>query len=153
MLPVQTLTITCITAAALLIPATATADRHDVVGEYNVKFTEVADNCNNRGMNPTRATIKISPRRAKRRGATAISLSIPMIPTMIGHTTKDNRVRVRARKGPISIKGLQGRFAAAGRIDDGVLEMHVMADYFRNGEPYCTQSWSVSGLKKKRPPR
>jgi hypothetical protein len=45
--------------------------------------------------------------------------------------------------------GLSGRYSVAGRVDGGMLQLVLSAEYIRQdtNKPYCTQTWNVSGLR------
>ncbi len=129
------------------IPQTAWADSsqvddsHDVAGSYKATFQEVSNNCNDTGMSFSKATITIRKRGKK------VDVKIPMVPVMAGSVSKGGKVRAKAKKGPISIRGLEGGFGVAGRAGKGTLQFIFIANFYQGKKPVCTQSWSVKGKK------
>jgi len=138
--------------ALTALPATARADSgraqplqaSDVVGTYTTKFVEVSNNCKGTGLTigTTTTTIEVVSGRS-------IQVSIPMMPAMRGAVRKGGKFRAKAKKGKTAIEGLDGRFSAGGRVDAQAIQFVFIAEYFRGKEPLCTQSWNVSGTKKK----
>ena len=63
-------------------------------------------------------------------------------------------MKATSKLGPTSIQGLDGRFSVAGTVnEDGVLQMVLVAEYYVNKKPYCTQSWNVSGVRAGEAPK
>jgi len=126
-----------------LAGGTAHADSKDksVVGTYQVKYTEVANNCTSTGMALTTGTLDIKP--GKKSG---ITVDIERIPLMVGKAGKTGRVNATSKLGPTSIQGLDGKFSVAGKVDDGVLSLVFIAEYYLGRRALCTQSWNVSGV-------
>ncbi len=124
--------------------AVAWADAADAVaGRYEVKYEEVTTNCENTGITLTRGVFEIEKRKAQ-----TVAVDIERIPLMTGSAAKGGRVKATSKLGPTSIQGLNGRFSVAGTVnDDGVLQMVLVAEYYLNNRPYCTQSWNVSGVR------
>jgi len=136
---------TLVLAAAAITAgaAPARADNKAVTGTYDVKYDEVSNNCTNVGMTFRRGTLTI----AEKRGS--LTVDIERIPMMVGSRPKHGKVKAHSKLGPSSIRGLDGKFSIAGRVDDGVLQMVFVAEYYVKGKPLCTQSWNVSGLRSK----
>ncbi len=130
--------------AMALTAGSALADNADAVaGRFEVKYEEVTSNCENTGMSMLRGVFEIE----KKKAAT-VAVDIDRIPLMQGSAAKGGRVKATSKLGPTSIQGLDGRFSVAGTVnDDGVLQMVLVAEYYLNKKPYCTQSWNVSGLR------
>lgn len=127
-----------------LSAGSAAADNADAVaGRFEVKYEEVTSNCENTGMSMLRGVFEIE----KKKAAT-VAVDIERIPLMQGSAAKGGRVKATSKLGPTSIQGLDGRFSVAGTVnDDGVLQMVLVAEYYLNKKPYCTQSWNVSGVR------
>ncbi|KAB2905518.1 MAG: hypothetical protein F9K40_06720 [Kofleriaceae bacterium] len=123
---------------------TAHADQADAVaGRYEVKYEEVTSNCTNTGMAMLRGVFQIQKKKAQ-----TVTVDIDRMPLMTGSAAKAGRVKATSKLGPTSIQGLDGRFSVAGTVnDDGVLQMVLVAEYYLNKKPYCTQSWNVSGVR------
>ena len=56
-------------------------------------------------------------------------------------------LKATSKLGPTSIEGLDGKFSVAGHVDDGVLSLVFVAEYYAQKKPLCTQSWNISGLR------
>ena len=116
-----------------------------VAGEYQVKFEEVGNSCGDRGIGFSTAKIKLKSKRGRR-----LSVSIPLVPTLSGIAYRDGKFRAKAKLGTTNTAGMLGRFAANGRVDNGVIQMVFIAEYFTTKKkPLCTQSWNVTGVLKK----
>jgi hypothetical protein len=131
-------------AFAVMSAGTARADQADsVAGRFEVKYEEVTSNCENTGMTMLRGVFEIEKKKA-----TTVAVDIERFPLMAGSAAKGGRVKATSKLGPTSIQGLDGRFSVAGTVnDDGVLQMVLVAEYYVNKKPYCTQSWNVSGVR------
>jgi hypothetical protein len=145
----RTTLLTLVTAAAAITAGAAPArakpkpDDKAVTGTYDVKYDEVSNNCTNVGMAFRRGTLAIAQKKA------SLTVDIERVPMMVGTHPKHGKVKAHSKLGPSSIKGLDGKFSIAGRVDNGVLQMVFVAEYYVKGKPLCTQSWNVSGLRSK----
>ncbi len=131
-------------ALAVVAAGPAHADlADDVAGRYEVKYEEVTSNCTNTGMSMLRSVLDI-----KKKSSQSVTVDIDRIPLMSGAASKGKRVKATSKLGPTSIQGLDGRFSVAGRLQaNDVLELVLVAEYYLNKKPYCTQSWNVSGTR------
>jgi hypothetical protein len=136
-------------AGCLLLAAPADAQRRapdgTIAGDYEVKFEQVANNCTDIGMNLSRGTITVTERANRR-----VDLQIPLVPGLTGTTSGGGKFKAQAPRGRTGIQGVDGQFSAAGRVDDGLIQMVFIAEYYKGKKPLCTQSWNVSGLHKNR---
>ncbi len=150
------LTTAVVVAAAMFASAVGTADaqkrkrkkKEDVkalLGAYDVKFEEIANNCAQTGMNLRKGTITLALDEKKR--SQRFTLSVPIAPVMYGSDPKKGKFRVKAKKSGTAIQGVKGQFSASGRVNDGIIQFVYIAEYFTRGKPLCTQSWNVSGAK------
>lgn len=138
-------------AALFGLPTSAGAERSrgktmqvaEAVGSYDTKFEEVSNNCKDTGLTLTQGRVKLT--RVKGR---SIQLSMASVPSMRGAVRKGGKFRAKAKKGKTALKGITGRFSAGGRVGDGAIQFVFIAEYFRAGEPLCTQSWNATGKKK-----
>lgn len=132
------------TLVALAGAGTAHADGKkgdvNVTGTYQVKYAEVANNCTSTGMALTSGTLDIKPTKS------GIVVDIERMPLMNGKAGKTGRVNASSKVGPTSIQGLDGKFSVAGKVDDGVLSLVFIAEYFLGRRALCTQSWNVTGV-------
>lgn len=117
-----------------------------LLGDYDVKFEEIANNCNQTGMNLRKGTIALSLTSKKKR-AQRFTLSVPIAPVMYGSDPSKGKFRVKAKRAGTGIQGVDGQFSASGRVNDGIIQFVYIAEYFTHGKPLCTQSWNVSGVK------
>jgi hypothetical protein len=115
----------------------------EVSGDYDVKYDEVANNCTDTGMNLARGTVKLSIK-----GKDNIVVDIERMPVMSGSISKSRKFKAASKLERTSIQGLDGKFSSAGRVDDGVLQIVLIAEYYVDKKPLCTQSWNVSGVRK-----
>jgi hypothetical protein len=133
--------------AALLASLTAgpaeAQEAKEVAGDYDVKYDEVANNCTDVGMNLARGTVKLSLK-----GKDNLVVDIERMPVMSGSISKSRKFKAASKLERTSIQGLDGKFSSAGRVDDGVLQIVLIAEYYVDKKPLCTQSWNVSGVRK-----
>ncbi len=121
-------------------------DIEALMGDYDVKFEEIANNCAQTGMNLRKGTITLSLT-SKKKKAQRFTVSVPIAPVMYGADPSKGKFRVKAKRSGTGIQGVTGQFAASGRVNDGVIQFVYIAEYFTRGKPLCTQSWNVSGVK------
>ena len=155
------LTTAVLVAAAMFAAAVGTADAQKkkkkkkrdktqnveaLMGDYDVKFEEIANNCNQTGMNLRKGTITLALR-SKKKKAQRFILSVPIAPVMYGADPSKGKFRVKAKRAGTGIQGVKGQFSASGRVNDGIIQFVYIAEYFTDGKPLCTQSWNVSGVK------
>jgi hypothetical protein len=126
------------------IAAPATADDISVIGNYDVKYDEMSNNCTNVGMTLARGSLKIDLRQG------TLVVDIERIPLMSGVPTKNGAINAKSKLGPTSIQGLDGKFSIGGRVSggDGMLQLVFVAEYQAKGKPLCTQSWNVTGVRQ-----
>jgi hypothetical protein len=126
---------------ALAAPSVAAAE-DTPVGTFEVKFEEVANNCNNVGMAFGRANVMVE----KKKGA--LSVDIERIPLMSGPIGKGGKLKAQSKMGATSIAGLDGKFSIAGSVVEGTISLVFVAEYYVKDKALCTQSWNVSGMRK-----
>ncbi|RMH40424.1 MAG: hypothetical protein D6689_13860 [Deltaproteobacteria bacterium] len=120
----------------------------DIVGDYKVKFDEIANNCTQTGMSLRKGVVTLAIDRKGNRKRW-FSVSIPIAPVMFGSEPRDGKFRVRAPRAGTGIRGVLGEFNASGRAASGVIQFVYIAEFFtKDGKPLCTQSWNVSGVKQ-----
>jgi hypothetical protein len=132
-----------ILAVGSLNPAAAQTKKPAVTaGTYEVSYEEVSNNCDEVGMNLSRGALKLTTK-----GKDGVVVDIERIPLMSGSVSKAGKFKAASKIDRTSIQGLDGKFSAAGRVDDGLLQMIFIAEYYVDKKPLCTQSWNVSGLR------
>ncbi len=129
------------TVALLLLAVASPSHADDVTGTYDVKYEEVANNCNKTGMALGRGKLRI------RKEKNLLVVDIERIPLMSGSPNKSGAVRATSKIGPTSIDKLDGKFSVAGKADAAALELVFVAEYYVKGSALCTQSWNVTGAK------
>lgn len=129
--------------ASVLAATAATAFADDpVVGSYEAKFEQVANNCEHPVMYPQNGSIKIDVKGGD------LQVDIERTPLMLGTPRKDGKVNAKSRPGHTPIQGMDGVFTVAGRITgEGMLQLSLIGEYQTGGKPLCTQSWTLSGLR------
>lgn len=132
-----------------LVGALARPARADdnVLGTYDVKYEEVANNCTDVGMTLGRGVLEIE----QKKGTSALAVDIERIPLMAGGPAKGGKLKATSKIGPTSIAGLDGKFSVAGRSQDGMLQLVFVAEYFVKGKALCSQSWNIAGVRKDKP--
>ena|SRR6185295_9462359 len=132
---------------------------------YEVKFEQVSTNCEHPLSYPARGSIKIEVK------GDDLQVDIERTPLMVGKVSKTGpkaepkpetkpETKAEPKAGKISaksprpghtpIEGMDGMFSVAGRVtDDGMLSLVMIGEYQTGGKPLCTQSWNLSGLRKK----
>ena len=113
-----------------------------LAGAYDVKYDESANNCTNTGMSLKHGSLKIDSK-----SSDALTVDIERIPLMSGKPSKGGYLKATSKLGPTSIEGLDGKFSVAGHVDDGVLSLVFVAEYYAQKKPLCMQSWNISGLR------
>ena len=132
------LAVTAVSVTAVAAPAHA--------DEYEVKFEQISSNCGERSLNyPVKASIKIKVK------GKDLQVDIDRTPLMVGRPNKTGKVSAKSpRPGHTMIGGMDGVFSVAGRITpEGMLSLVMVGEYQTSGKPLCTQSWNLSGLRKK----
>ncbi len=130
-------------AATLASPAVAVADAADtLVGRYEVAFEQVTSNCQSAGLTLAKDTVTVSKR------APGIAVDLPKVASMTGTAAKAGRLKASSKLGKTSLAALDGKFSIVGTIDDaGKLDAVFVAEFFADGKPSCTQSWSATGTR------
>ena len=111
-----------------------------VAGTYDSKFEAVANNCSKVGMSFASARVELSQPKER-----SVSVTIPSVPFMNGVVSRGGKFRAVAKRGKTAIKGVDGRFSVAGRVEKGTIQFLFIAEYFEGQKPLCTQSWNASG--------
>jgi len=116
---------------------------------YEVKFEQVSTNCEHPLSYPARGSIKIDVK------GDDLQVDIERTPLMVGKAPKSGpkigKISAKSPKpGHTPIEGMDGSFSVAGRItEDGMVALVMVGEYQTAGRPLCTQSWNLSGLRKK----
>lgn len=125
----------------LLAAAPAHAD-DTVVGSYEAKFEQVANNCEHPIAYPQHGSVKIEIKGGD------LQVDIDRTPLMLGTPRKDGKINAKSRPGHTPVEGMDGVFTVAGRVTpDGMLSLSLIGEYQAGGKPLCTQSWTLSGLR------
>jgi hypothetical protein len=135
-------------AVAVLVLASSMAfaqkkkeGKADVLGVYDVRYEEVSSNCEQTSIAMSRGTIDITKKKGQ------IVVDILRFPLMYGAPGKGGKVRAASKLDKSSIEGVDGKFSVAGRVDEGLISLVFVAEYYVNGKPLCSQTWNVSGQR------
>ena len=129
----------------LAVAAPAFAEDSDVAGVYDVQFEESGSTCNPPPVALGRAKLTIEVKKG------VVTVNTDLIPLMTG-TVQKEKGKIAAKTTKIvgtTVQGLSAKYSTAGRVDGGMLQLVMTAEYIRQdtGKPYCTQAWNVSGLR------
>ena len=130
-------------ASVLFAAAPALAD-DDPAGVYDVKFEESGSTCNPPPVSLGRGKLTIEIKKG------TLSVNTDLIPLMYGAPQKSGKVEAKTPKlVGTTVMGLSARYAVAGRVDGGMLQLVLTADYVRQdtNKPYCQQAWNISGVR------
>lgn len=138
-----TLTMAFVLAAAVLVPAVASAEPADsLVGRYEVTFEQVTSNCPAGTLALGKTSLVVTKK------APGVAVDVPKIATMAGKVAKAGRLKAASAAAKTSVAGQEGKFSIAGTVDDlGKLDAVFVAEFYADGKPLCTQSWSVAGTR------
>jgi hypothetical protein len=134
--------------ASIAIPASRAGaqkkgDTASAVGSYEVRYEEVSSNCSQTSISMTRGTVDISKKGKQ------LVVDIQRFPFMYGVPGKGGKIRASSKIASSSIEGVDGKFSVAGRVDEGVIQLVFVAEYYVDKKPLCSQTWNVSGQKTK----
>jgi hypothetical protein len=127
--------------AVLLAASPALAD-DSVVGTYDVKFEEMASNCNPVPVSLGRGKLNIDIKK------NSVTVNVDLIPQLVGIAQKGGKVNAKTNKiVGTTVVGLLAKYSVAGHVEDGLLQLVLVAEYIKaqDSKPYCTQSWNVTG--------
>jgi hypothetical protein len=136
-------TFTLAVLAVLAIAAPAFADEN-VAGAYDVKFEESGSTCNPPPVSLGHGKLTIAIKGG------SLTVNTDLIPQMVGVPQKTGRISAKTVKVVgTTVAGLSARYSVAGRVDNGMLQLVMTAEYIRQdtNKPYCTQAWNVAGLR------
>ena len=121
-------------------PATLRAQESSMTGSFACTFEKVVDNCQGVGAKLNKAKLLIA------QNGKLLTIKIPALPDMKGKVGKRGKLRAEAT-GTTEIPGIQARYGLNGRVTGNQLQAVLVAEFFKNDKPQCTQSWSVSGKR------
>jgi hypothetical protein len=128
---------------ALAVTSPAFADEN-VTGNYDVKYEEAGSTCNPNPVTLGKGKLTIEIKKG------SLLVNIDTIYQMVGVPQKNGKISAKTAKVVgTTVGGLSARYSVAGRVESGMLQLVLTAEYVRqdNNRPYCTQAWNVSGLK------
>jgi hypothetical protein len=124
----------------------ARADKGDkaaaVLGTYEVRYEEVSSNCTNALISMSRGQLTITKKGKQ------IAVDISRFPVMYGSPGKGGKLRATSKIASSSIEGIDTKVSVAGRVDEGLIQLVFVAEYYVNKKPMCSQTWNVSGKRK-----
>jgi hypothetical protein len=113
----------------------------ETFGTYDVRYEEVSSNCTTTSIAMSRGTLEVSKRKAQ------LVVNIQRFPLMFGTPAKRGKVRAASKVARSSIEGVDGKFSVAGKVEEGLIQLVFVAEYYVKGKPLCSQTWNVSGQK------
>jgi len=119
-------------------------DKNDptaILGTYDVRYEEVSSTCTSTSITLTRGTLKVSKKKKQ------LLVDIERFPDMVG-SPRGDKIRAASKIASTSIDGLDGKFSVAGRVDEGLIQLVFLAEYYVDDRPYCAQTWNVTGKKQ-----
>ena len=135
---------TVLIAIALAAAASPALADENVAGTYDVKFEEAGSTCNPNPVTFTKSKVIIDIKKG------ALRVNIDTIYEMLGVPQKNGKISAKTVKlVGTTVGGLSARYSVAGRVDGGMLQLVLTAEYVRqdNNKPYCTQAWNLAGLR------
>ncbi len=138
----RTILMSAFTLLALAAPAMA----EPVAGVYEVKYELSSNNCSSELLKFQRGDLKIDIK------SNTMSVDIERIPLMNGAPTKTGKITAKSKPkgGHTPVSGMDGVFSVAGRVQNGLLSLVFVGEYFTEvgHKALCTQSWNISGTRK-----
>jgi hypothetical protein len=135
--------ILAVAATLLALGAPASAQQGGATGNYSVTFQEISNSCTGVGLALNKGTLAIA-----RAGKQELELRLPQVPVLRGTARKGGKFKVAAGRTATAIQGVESSFSAAGRRDESSVQLVLVAEYYREGKPLCTQSWDVYGARR-----
>ena len=132
-----------IVLGTLAVAAPAFADEN-VAGVYDVKFEESGSTCNPPPVSLGHGKLTIDVKKG------SLTVNTDLVPLMTGVPQKNGKISAKTLKiVGTTVQGLSAKYSVAGRVDNGMLQLVMTAEYIRQdtNKPYCTQAWNVSGLR------
>jgi hypothetical protein len=140
------LTLVCSVLAVAVTVASggdARADKGDaVLGTYEVRYEEVSSNCSQTSISLGRGRLEVTKKGKQ------IVVDIQRFPLMYGTPGRAGKLRASSKQSRSSIEGVDTKVSVAGRVDEGLIQLVFVAEYFVKNKPLCTQTWNVSGKRK-----
>jgi hypothetical protein len=119
----------------------------NIIGTYDVKYEEVANNCTtaNTGIALQRGTLKVG-----KKGKT-VTVDIQRFELMSGSQAKGGKLKATSKVGMSPIDGTTAKASVAGRVEENLIELVFVVEFYVDKKPLCTESWNVSGAKTQDP--
>jgi hypothetical protein len=138
---------TTILAGVFLLATLGVARADDAInGSFDVKFEEMANNCSPAPVTYKRARVTIETKKKD----LGVKFEEGLIPAMSGIPAKNGKINASTKK-PVgtTVDGLDAKYSVAGRVDGGMLQLVLVAEYSKHADkkPYCTESWKVDGVR------
>lgn len=128
----------------LTLAAPALAD-DGVTGTYDVTYEEAGNTCATKPVTMTKGKLTIAIKKG------ALNVSFDPAYALVGTPSKDGTINAKTAKLiGTSVGGLSARYTVVGRAANGSLQLALTALYVRQdtNQPYCAQTWNVTGAKK-----
>ena len=107
--------------------------------QYNAQFTPVQNSCADKSLTLSRQTVLLEQEKDGK-----LTVEIQGVPPMEGKVRKGGKFHAKAKRAPTAVKGQEGKFRIAGSRsgDSDTVHFLLIAEFFQDGKPYCTQSWN-----------
>lgn len=123
-------------------PGLVSAQDNVMAGSFASTFEKVVDNCKDVGAKLNKEKIVVT------QNGKLLMVKIPALPSMKGKVGKRGKLRAEAAADTAS-PAIRAQYGLNGRITGNKLQAVLVAEFFKNDKPECTQSWSVSGKRTK----
>jgi len=107
---------------------------------YEVRYQQVADDCNGQGMTLEQGEVSV-----RQGAADDIEVALAGVGTLKGTRSANGRFKAQGVGSPRG--DLTAHLSASGRAGDAI-QMIFIAEFYRGKKPLCTQSWSGQGRRK-----
>jgi hypothetical protein len=108
-----------------------------------VRYEEASSTCTTTSITLTRGTLKVAKKKKKKQ----LLVDIERFPDMVG-APRGSKIRAASKIAPTSVDGLDGKFSVAGRVDEGLIQLVMLGEYYVDGRAYCAQTWNVTGKRQ-----
>ena len=135
---------TVLVVVSVLFATSVAWAQTDITGTFEVKYDEVGNNCTASGTGITlgRGTLKVTKK------GKVVTVDIQRFPLMTGTQGKGGKLRAISKRGTSPIDGTEAKVSVAGKVEDGLIQLQFVAEYYNGQKPLCSQSWNVSGVRK-----
>ena len=77
-----------------------------------------------------------------------VTVDIERFELMTGTQAKGGKLRATSKLGNSPIDGTTAKASVAGRVEENLIELVFVVEFYVDKKPLCTESWNVNGVKK-----